>query len=129
MVCKVYDGKVAAYDPKKSLFFQILRHLGKKHPNIMQTWDIISKESSVYVFQELAPYGNMTDYMAKNGGALKEEDQVVEIGRQIRTGMDFLGDMGVAHRSINPGHILVMHKDMRVKLTGFRSAMYIIISN
>lgn len=95
VVCKVYDTK--STDPTSSLFLKVLRHLGKKHPNITQTWDVIVKDSSVYVFQELAPYGNMSDFMAKKG-ALKEEEQAQEVAKQIRTGMDFLGDMGISHR-------------------------------
>lgn len=75
----------------------------------------------MYVFQELAPYGNMVDYMAKKGQLSEEECQLVAC--QLRTGMDFLGDMGVSHRSISPRHLLVVHKDLRVKLTGFRSAI------
>ena len=82
---------------------------------------MISKDGSVYVFQELAPYGNMVDYMAKRG-ALKE-DQAQEVAKQIRNGIDFLGDMGISHRAIAPRHVLVLHQDMRVKLTGFRSAI------
>ena len=98
-----------------------MRHLGKKHPNIVQTWDLISKDGTVYVFQELAPYGNMASYMEKHG-ALKE-DQAQTVAKQLRLGMDFLGDMGIVHRAIMPRHVLLCHKDMRVKLTGFRSAI------
>lgn len=96
IVCKLYEAR-GAYDPKKSLFLKTLRHLGKKHPNVIQTWDVIYKDSTIYAFQELAPYGNMVDYMAKNG-LIKDESTAQEIGRQMRRGMDFLGDMGVSHR-------------------------------
>ena len=99
----------------------MLRHLGKKHPNIIQTWDVIAKDGSVYVFQELAPYGNMDDYMSKKGALTEAQTQ--DVAKQVRLAMDFLGDMGVVHRSICPRHVLLLHKDMRVKLTGFRSAL------
>lgn len=51
------------------------------------------------------------------------EKEVQLVACQMRMGMDFLGDMGLAHRSITPYHILVMHKNMRIKLTGFRKAI------
>lgn len=34
VIAKVYDAK--SYDPKSSLFLKVLRHLGKKHPNVIQ---------------------------------------------------------------------------------------------
>lgn len=34
VIAKLYDPKT--YDPKSSLFLKVLRHLGKKHPNIIQ---------------------------------------------------------------------------------------------
>ncbi|XP_017490615.1 PREDICTED: aurora kinase B-B-like [Rhagoletis zephyria] len=119
VVAKVYDA--ATYDPKSSLFLKVLRHLGKLHPNVIQTWDVINKGDSVYVFQELAPYGNLADYVKKKGPLGEKECQLVAC--QLRTGMDFLGDMGISHRDISPRHLLLVHKDMRVKLTGFRSAV------
>lgn len=61
--------------------------------------------------------------MKSKGGAALPEKEVQQIACQLRMGMDFLGDMGLAHRSLIPWHILVMHKDMRIKLTGFRKAV------
>ncbi|XP_017461809.1 PREDICTED: probable serine/threonine-protein kinase DDB_G0277165 [Rhagoletis zephyria] len=106
VIAKLYDPKT--YDPKSSLF--------------LKTWDVIHHDGSIYVFQELAPYGSMAEHLKKKGSQLSEEECQL-VACQLRTGMDFLGDMGVSHRAICPRHLLLLHKDLRVKLTGFRSAV------
>ena len=64
----------------------------------------------------------MAEHLKKKGSQLSEEECQL-VACQLRTGMDFLGDMGVSHRAICPRHLLLLHKDLRVKLTGFRSAV------
>ncbi|KAI2807279.1 hypothetical protein BLOT_009242 [Blomia tropicalis] len=121
ILCKQYDS--SKYDPKSSLFLRILRHLGKKHPNIIQTWDILLKGNTIFVFQELAPYNNLSEFVNKKG--VLNEDKAQTVARQTRLALDFMGDMGISHRSITPNHMLLVHvsHDFQIKLTGFRNAI------
>lgn len=78
----------------------------------------------MYVFQEIGPFGTLADLVKKKKAPLEEKDCQL-VACQLRSGMDFLGDMGVSHRAIGPRHLLIVHREtqLRVKLTGFRSAV------
>lgn len=120
LLCKIYDCKKAGLDAKNSLFFKVLRHLGKKHPGIIQTWDVFSKDgNTVYVLQEFAIHGPIDKYLNKP----VDEKTGKFLAKQMFMAMDYMGDMGIAHRALHPGHVLVTHKDMVIKLTGFRNSV------
>ena len=119
LVCKTYEGE-HGIDPNNSLFLKILRVLGKKHPNIIQTWDMfISDNNAILIFQELANKGSLPKHLEQS---TVDEQQVGRWCWQVFKGLDYLGDIGVSHRAIQPKHVLLSHKDLRVKLTGFENA-------
>lgn len=126
LVCKIYDGMDTSQASSSSqcnfkpssLYFRILRHLGKKHPNIIQTWEVFLVNGQYYVMQEFAGYGNLKTHLDRIKKASEKAAQYM--GKQLILAMDYMGDMGIAHRSICPSHILVCHQDLRVKITGFR---------
>ena len=123
LAVKIYEGE-HGIDVNNSLYLKIIRTLGKKHPNIIQTWDVFhnSENNSILIFQELANKGSIDKYLGENPC---DEQQAGKWLWQILKGLDYLGDVGVSHRGLQPKHILVNHKDLRIKLTGFEnSAIY-----
>lgn len=125
LICRVFEPS-SLIDPIKDTYLKILRQIGKKHPCIIATWDIFYDEyNRIFLFQEFANYGNGQDFMRKE--LPLEEGQVLHWAQSIYRGLEFLSDIGIAHRSIHPKHVLVKRAvgatDVQVKLSGFRSAV------
>jgi serine/threonine protein kinase len=119
LAVKAYEGE-HGIDVKNSLYLKILRHLGKKQPNIIQTWDMFADESNkLWIFQELANRGSVAKYLENNN---VDESQVGRWSWQINKALDYLGDVGITHRGINPKHILITHKQLKAKLSGFENS-------
>lgn len=117
LVCKYYD-----HHRTSKFFFQVLRHLGKRNPHIVPTWEVFKRDDTVYVFQEFAYDGNLADMLARDGPF--KEELVQSCAQQLRRALDFLGDMGLCHRSISPRHLLVHDRNsFLTKLSGFGSSI------
>lgn len=119
--CTVYDSK-AGIDPN-SLYLRILRHLGKKHQSILATWDLfVNGDNNIEIFQEACSVGNLEQFVQKE---TLNEKQISLYAFQLLKGMDFLGDIGIAHRDIQPINILLRpaQKDNFIKITNFRKAI------
>jgi len=121
LVCKIYDAK--KYDPKKNEYLRILRHISKKHPSIVGTWEVFYDGHDVIVFQEYAGYGCLAQYM--NHFGVLPENKAQESAQQVLRAMDYLGDFGLTHRCLCPKHLMVFRvkSDWIVKLSGFQSTI------
>ena len=121
MLARIYSTKVV--NPENSLFLKMLRHLGRKHPYIIHTWEMFFDEEFVYVFQEMVTRGNLVAFLEQNGCV--PEKQACFWAKQIYRALDFLGDIGVAHRNIAPNHLVVkaMGDETWIKLTGFKHSI------
>lgn len=100
---------------------------GKRHNFIIGTWDIFfDPNGRLVVFQEYAPHGNLLEYL-KAGSVFVTEVQLAEWAHNIYNALDFLGDIGVCHRSISPKHILLSGNEQSesiiAKLASFRDAV------
>ena len=109
-------------------YYQQQPNKGKRHHSVIGTWDIFyDSNGRVVIFQEFAQYGNLQEYLRLNHIYIPEiiiQDWAVQIYR----GLDFLGDAGICHRSINPKHILLSPaandpNKFLCKLGSFRDAM------
>ncbi|CAG2104473.1 unnamed protein product [Medioppia subpectinata] len=120
LAVKIYEGE-HGIDANTSLWLKILRTLGKKHPNICQTWDVFSggPNKQILIFQEFANKGSVMAHLEDH---YENEHQIGRWLWQLFKALDYLGDIGVSHRSIQPKHILLSHKKLRVKLSGFEFA-------
>lgn len=82
MVCRIYQPN-SMIVPENDMFLKVLRHVGQKHPSIIQTCDIYADEGRhVYLFQEYANRGNSYDYI-KSGKNTLTEQQVSKWGQSI----------------------------------------------
>ncbi|UXI22627.1 hypothetical protein NH340_JMT08570 [Sarcoptes scabiei] len=127
LCCKCFDRQKYRIDPERSEFLRILRVLSRKHPNIIQTWGLFYEESKqrILLVQEYFHHGSLESYLENpQQHPCYTEQRASEIAQQIVKAMDYLGDLGIAHRSITPHYIMIAHRDpIRVKLTGFKSAI------
>lgn len=120
MMSLIYSTRT--FNPQNSFYLKLLRHLGRKHPYIILTWEIFHDDANIYIFQELVTKGNLVIYMETN---VPTESQVCFWAKQLYRAMDFLGDNGIAHRDITPVHIIIkpMGNELWIKLTGFRRSI------
>ena len=111
------------HNPNTDLYLKMLRHLGRKHPYIIHTWEMFYDDENVYIFQEYATKGNLVEYMQENPPVT--EKQAAFWAKQIYRALDFLGDLAIAHRDLAPIHLVVkpMVDEMWLKLTGFKHSI------
>ena len=78
--------------------YKILRHIGKKHPYIIQTWEVFHQQNTLIVIQEYANKGNLADWLNKKGPVT--ENQAGKWVYMLARALDYLGDIGVCHRDV-----------------------------
>ncbi|KIJ34671.1 hypothetical protein M422DRAFT_181813, partial [Sphaerobolus stellatus SS14] len=88
-----------------------------KHPNIIETVDIVSDHGHYYEVMEFAPYDLFTVVMSGK----MSRPQIYCVFRQICDGVDYLHGMGLAHRDLKLDNC-VMTENNVVKLIDFGTA-------
>ncbi|KAF5380907.1 hypothetical protein D9615_003884 [Tricholomella constricta] len=88
-----------------------------KHPNIIETVDIVSDHGLYYEVMEYAPFDLFSVVMS--GKMCRPE--IYCVFRQICDGVEYLHEMGLAHRDLKLDNC-VMTKDNVVKLIDFGTA-------
>lgn len=119
MSVRIYPPEAAS-----SQHCKILRHLGRKHPFLVHTYEVFSDPEKVYVFQEYCIMGNLVEYLEQSQ-PLGERETVIW-ARMVYRALDFLGDQAIAHRDISPIHLVVQPQhngEVWLKLTGFNCAI------
>lgn len=98
--CRAYDSTTSGIDPSTSAYLKFLRHLGKKHPSIVHTWEIFTDPStrSIEIFQEYCANGNLEKAVTREGAKAFDDTEIALYAWQLARGMDFLGDIGICHR-------------------------------
>ncbi|XP_027204780.2 protein tyrosine kinase 2 Fak [Dermatophagoides pteronyssinus] len=92
------------------------------HRNIIKLIGVCST-SPVYVVMELAEYGELRNFLLKNGSQL-EHRRLLEYSYQISSAMTFLESKQFVHRDIAARNVLVFSFDC-VKLADFGLSRYI----
>ncbi|TIB94191.1 Pkinase-domain-containing protein [Wallemia mellicola] len=88
-----------------------------KHRNIIQTVDIISEKGHYYEIMEYAPYDLFSVVMSGK----MSRGEIYCVFRQIVDGVDYLHNMGLAHRDLKLDNC-VLTSDSTVKLIDFGTA-------
>ena len=90
------------------------------HPHIMKYYTNFTDDDKLYLIIENAENGDMTTFLNANRkmGRHIPEDELWSIFLQCMQGLTYIHDMGVIHRDIKPGNIL-MDNNMTVKIGDF----------
>ncbi|KAH7637460.1 serine/threonine-protein kinase brsk/sad1-like protein [Dermatophagoides farinae] len=126
MVVRIYSKEQASRIHNK-LYFKILRHLGKKHPLILQTWDIFVNQDYQYlVFQQHTHTIDLTQYILGRQPDGEQELVVCHWSRELYRALDYLINSAVCHNNLTSSCVLISLRDkMSIQLTGFyRSFIY-----
>ena len=85
------------------------------HPNIITVYDVGRDHGTVYIAMELVKGETLNKLTAKSRLSLQ---QVIDIGEQVSTALDYAHQKGIVHRDIKPANIIIDHKG-QVKITDF----------
>lgn len=91
--------------------------MGVSHPNVLCLKDTFNEKNAVYLVLELAPEGELFNYIVMKQKLSEEESRNLFI--QLFQGIKYLHDRNIVHRDIKPENILVVDKEIHVKLADF----------
>lgn len=98
---------------------RVAKLLGKiSHPKIIQMLKIYETKNNKkwYIFHQLAPLGSVQALIQRENCCLAE-DLTKGWARDIAEGLSYLHFLGIAHRQVNPKHVLLFSLDLPCKLS------------
>ncbi|KPM05947.1 serine/threonine kinase-like protein 3 [Sarcoptes scabiei] len=128
LCCRIIEPSASSPELSKllesnNLYWRILKHLGKKHQYIVQTWDLfLNDKNSLEIHQEYCPLGDLDRFVRSNS---LSEQQIALYAWQLLKGLDFLGDIGISHRNIQPKNLFLVPGEPEncLKITNLENAI------
>ncbi|CAK7224477.1 serine/threonine protein kinase [Sporothrix bragantina] len=97
--------------------------MGVNHPSVLCLKDTFSESDAVYLVLELAAEGELFNYIVMHS-KLSEHD-TRRLFKQLFEGVKYLHERNIVHRDIKPENILLVDRDLHVKLADFGLAKII----
>ncbi|KAI1097650.1 Pkinase-domain-containing protein [Jackrogersella minutella] len=97
--------------------------MGVSHPNVLCLKDTFNEKNAVYLVLELAPEGELFNFIVMKQKLTEAETRKLFI--QLFQGIKYLHDRNIVHRDVKPENILLVDKDLHVKLADFGLAKII----
>ncbi|KAL7628655.1 serine/threonine protein kinase [Parahypoxylon ruwenzoriense] len=97
--------------------------MGVSHPNVLCLKDTFNEKNAVYLVLELAPEGELFNYIVMKQKLTEDETRKLFI--QLFQGIKYLHDRNIVHRDVKPENILLVDKELHVKLADFGLAKII----
>ncbi|ROT36841.1 Pkinase-domain-containing protein [Sodiomyces alkalinus F11] len=97
--------------------------MGVSHPNVLCLKDTFNERNAVYLVLELASEGELFNFIVQKQKLTENETRKLFI--QLFQGVKYLHERNIVHRDIKPENILMVDKDLRVKLADFGLAKII----
>ena len=95
-----------------------------QHQNIIQFYDVCTKEESMYIVTELMKHGSLLEYLRGEGRSLKPP-QLIDMAMQVAQGMAYLEEhTDIIHRNLAARNILV-GENLICKVANFEMAQEI----
>jgi serine/threonine protein kinase len=95
---------------------EIHHHRELHHPHVVQLYEIIATESSIWLVTELCSGGELFDYLVEKGRLTEEETRI--IFGQLCLAVAYVHNKGVVHRDLKLENVLLDER-CRVKLSDF----------
>jgi serine/threonine-protein kinase Chk2 len=93
------------------------------HPNVLCLKDTFREKDHVYLVLELAPEGELFNFIVMKQKLTEDESR--KLFTQLFQGIKYLHERNIVHRDIKPENILMVDKDLHVKLADFGLAKII----
>ncbi|KAH7023289.1 kinase-like domain-containing protein [Ilyonectria destructans] len=97
--------------------------MGVSHPNVLCLKDTFNERDRVYLVLELAPEGELFNFIVMKQKL--SEDETRKLFLQLFQGIKYLHERNIVHRDIKPENILLVDKNLSVKLADFGLAKII----
>lgn len=105
-------------DHLKKRLFKELEILQKvEHENIIKYYDFVLEDNHLYIITEYCEGGDITNVMS----TILNENEILEMMKQIIEGMYYLHCNKIAHRDIKPQNILLKNGVVKICDFGFSS--------
>lgn len=92
------------------------------HPRIVSCFGILEIESIYCMVMELCVNGSLASFILTNQSQIINWEKRTEFTLDIATGMNYLHKLGVIHRDLKPGNVVLDIHD-RAKITDFGLAV------
>ncbi|XP_072389988.1 testis-specific serine/threonine-protein kinase 3-like [Diabrotica undecimpunctata] len=124
LACKIIDTKKAPKDFVKKFLPRELEILALiNHPHIIHVQSIFLRKQRYYIFMKLAEKGDLLDYLLKNGATSENRARVWF--RQIALAVQYLHELGVAHRDLKCENCLISANN-NLKIADFGFARFVV---
>jgi eukaryotic-like serine/threonine-protein kinase len=90
------------------------------HPNIVGVYDVVEDDGRPWIVMQLVPYPSLSD-VVRDDGPLSPR-RAAQIGVRVLTALRAAHALGVLHRDVKPGNVLLGPED-QVVLTDFGMAV------
>lgn len=97
--------------------------MGVSHPNVLCLKDTFDEPKAVYLVLELAAEGELFNFIVMKQKL--NESETRRLFTQLFQGIKYLHDRNIVHRDIKPENILMVDRDLHVKLADFGLAKII----
>ncbi|XP_023668004.1 MAP/microtubule affinity-regulating kinase 4 isoform X1 [Paramormyrops kingsleyae] len=100
----------------QKLFREVRIMKGLKHPNIVQLFEVIETDKTLYLIMEYASGGEVFDYLVSHG-RMKEKEARAKF-RQIVSAVHYCHQKNIVHRDLKAENLL-LDADSNIKIADF----------
>ncbi len=86
------------------------------HPNVVTIYDVVEDGGRPWIVMELVPARSLRDIVAEDGPLTPQ--RAAEVGRQVLAALGAAHSLGIMHRDVKPGNVLI-DADGRAVLADF----------